>query len=83
MLHPIDKQTNKFKLAKQIKIYNAFHMSLLKEDTIKEERIDKMITKLELHAGNTQKYKVGAICNNTVSSKKVEDYLSGLYYFVM
>ena len=42
-------------------MHNVFHMSLLKKNTTKKERMDKKVTELDLEAGDSKKYKVEAI----------------------
>ena len=39
----------------------VFHVSLLKKDTTKKERVNKRVKKLELEADDSKKYKVKAI----------------------
>lgn len=51
-------------------------MSLLKQDTIKKEQVDKTI-ELELEKSNNKEYKVVTICNSTVYVSKSESHLQG------
>lgn len=82
------KQTCKLKLPKGWRIYDVFHISLLKHDIIKEGRVDKAKPRLEFDNsksegdGGSKKYKVEAIWNSAVYTKETEDYLPGLYYLV-
>ena len=57
-------------------------MSLLKQDTIRKERVDEKVTELEFKANNTKKYKMEAIEDNVVYANKAEGHLPGLYYLV-
>ena len=57
-------------------------MSLLKQDTIKKERIDENITELEFGAGNSEEYKVEASRDCAVYTKESEVYLTGLYHLI-
>ena len=42
-------------------MYNSFHVFLLEKKTIKKEQVDKRVTELELKAGDSKEYKIGAI----------------------
>ena len=44
--------------------------------------MDKNATKLDADDNESGKYKVKAICNSAVYTRKSADYLSGLYYLV-
>ena len=59
-----------------------FYVSLLEQDTIKKERVKKI---LELDAGNNSKeYEVEAIRDSAVYANKSESgHLLGLYYLVV
>ena len=64
-------------------MHNVFHMSLLEQDNTKKERVDKRVTKLELEAGDSKKYKVEAIWDSAVYASELElDKLPGLYHLV-
>ena len=59
-----------------------FHVSLLEQNTIRKERIEKI---LELNAGNkdSKEYKVEVIWDSAVYANKSElCHLPGLYYLV-
>ena len=61
-------------------IYDVFHVSLLEQDTIRKERVEKVS---ELNAGDDSKeYKVEAIWDSAVYARELEGYLPGLYYLV-
>ena len=83
MLYLVGKQVYKLDLLKQWRIYHVFHISLLEQDTIKKEQVDKKFTELEFEAGASKKYKVEAIQDSTVNANKAKDYLPGLYYVIM
>ena len=55
MLHLIGKQVYKLKLPKKLKIYNIFHILLLKQNTTKNKQVDKKITELKFQANNIKK----------------------------
>ena len=59
-------------------------MSLLKQDTTRKERMNKLFLEPELKfdAGNNKKYKVKAIINSAVFAKEAEGHLPSLYYLV-
>ena len=60
VLYLVGKQAYKLKLAKKWRIHNVFHVSLLEQDTIRKERVEKVP---ELDAGNKdrEEYKLEAI----------------------
>ena len=59
MLHPVGKQVFKLKLLKKWRIHNVSHVSLLEQDILKKERIEKVP---ELNTGNNrEEYKVEVI----------------------
>ena len=65
-------------------MHNVFHVSLLKQETTRKERVDKRVTELELEADNRKKYKVEAIWDSAVYASKLEScQLPGLYYLVV
>lgn len=66
ILHPVWKQANKINLLKKWKIHNIFHISQLKQNTTKKERVGKTMYQFEFKGnGNgdkaNSKYKVKAI----------------------
>ena len=64
-------------------MHNIFHVSLLEQDTTRKERVDERVKKLELGAGDSEKYKVEAIWDSAVYASKSESgQLPGLYYLV-
>ena len=64
-------------------MHNVFHVLLLKQNTIKKERVDKWVTKLELEAGNSNEYKIKAIWDSAIYASKSElGQLLELYYLV-
>ena len=59
-------------------------MSLLKQDTTKKKRMNKLFPEPEpeLDVGNNKKYEVEAIKDSAIYAKEAERYLLGLYYLV-
>ena len=56
---------------------------LLKHDTIRKKQIDETITQLKSEVSdNGKEYKIKTIWENAVYAKKLEGYLSSLYYLV-
>ena len=83
VLHLVGKQAYKLEIPKRWKMQNAFHVSLLEQDTTKKKRVDKQITELDLEVGNSKEYEVEAIWNSAVYASKSESgQLLGLYYLV-
>ena len=80
VLHLVGKQAYKLELPKKWKIHDVFHVLLLEQDTIRKERVKKV---LELDDGEDSKeYKVRAIWDNAVYARKSGSLLPGLYYLV-
>ena len=44
--------------------------------------MDETISQIELKEGNSEKYKVKAICENAVYASKLEGHLLSFYYLV-
>ena len=59
-------------------------MSLLKKDTTKKRRMNKLFSEPEpeFDAGNNKEYKVEVIKNSVIYAKKAEGHLPGLYYLI-
>ena len=82
VFYPVGKQIYKLQLFREKKIYNVFHVSLLEQDTIMKEWVDRDVTKLDA-SNDSDKYKVEVICNSVIYTKKSESgYLLRLYYLV-
>ena len=58
-------------------------MSILKKNTIKKKQINIFVTVPEFEADNNKEYKVKAIQNNAIYTKKAGKYLPGLYYLIV
>ena len=83
VLHPVDKQAYKLELSKKWRIDNVFHVSLLKQDTSRKERVDENMTELEFDAGDSEKFEVEAIWDSAVYAMELKSgHLLGLYYLV-
>ena len=59
-------------------------MSLLKQDTTKKRRMNKLFPEPEpeFDAGNNKEYEIEAIIDSAVYAKEAERHLPGLYYLV-
>lgn len=59
-------------------------MALLEYDILKKRWVNKITTQLKFEVkNNNTKYKFKEICNSAVYTKKLEDYLSNLYFIVL
>ena len=82
MLYPVIKQAYKLELLKEWKIYNVFHMSLLKQDITKREQVEKM-PELNTSNNDIKEYKMEAIQDSAIYAKKSESgHLLGFDYLV-
>ena len=72
VLHAVKKQAYTLKLPKRWRMYNVFYVLLLEQDTTRKKQVDKRVTKLELEAGDSEKYKVEAIWDSVVYASKLE-----------
>lgn len=70
-------QAYKLKLPKKWRIYDVFHISLLKQDTIRKGQVNKVTSTLKFAnrrvgnkdntgSGGGKKYEVEAICKSTI-----------------
>ena len=83
VLYLVGKQAYKLELPKRLRMHNVFHISLLEQDTIRKERVDKRVKELELKAGDSKEYEVEATQDSAVYASKSESgQLPGLYYLV-
>ncbi len=86
VLHVVGKQAYKLELLTKWKIYNLFHVSLLEQDTMRRERVDKARPKrekdLEIEARGDKEYEVEAIIDSAVYGQQANDQMPGLYYLV-
>lgn len=83
ILHCVKKQVYKLKLYNKQKIYDIFHVLLLKQDITKKRQVDENIIQLKFEIGNNKKYEVKIIWDNAVYAKKLNNNLSGLYYLIL
>ena len=83
MFHLVGKQTYKLKLPRKWKIHNLFHLSLLEQDNIKKERMNKFVELPKFDKGDNKKYKMGTIQDNAVYTKETNKHLPELYYLVI
>ena len=81
VLHPVRKQVYELELSKKWRIHDVFHISLLEQDTTRKGWVDENATKLE--DGDSKEYKVEAIWDSAIYTKKSESgHLPGFYYLV-
>ena len=81
MLHPVGKQAYKLELPKKWKIYDVFHVSLLKQDTIRKEWVEK-VPELDV-VDNSEEYEVEAFWDSAVYAMESKSgHLPGLHYLV-
>lgn len=53
------------------KIYDIFHISLLKQDTIKKKQVKELLEpEQKLNSKDNKEYKIKTICNNEVYTKE-------------
>ena len=84
ILHLVGKQAYKLDLPTKWKLYNVFHMSLLKQDIIKKRWMNELFSESEpeFDAGNNKEYKIEAIIDSAIYAKETKKHLLGLYYLV-
>ena len=76
------KQAYKFELPKKWRIHDIFHVSLLKQNTIRKGRVDENVTKFEA-GSNEEEYELEGIWDSVVYAKEsAMSHLPGLYYLV-
>ena len=84
VLHPVEKEAYKLEFSKKWKIYDVFHVSLLKQNNTRKRQADKNIIWLEFESSNNKEYKVEAIQESAVYVREAESgKLLGLYYLVL
>ena len=59
-----------------------FYVSLLEQNIIKKEQMNKFLPIFEFEIGNNKKYKVEAIWNNAIYSKEVGRLLPEPYNLI-
>ena len=83
VLYLVGKQDYKLELPKKWRIHNIFYMLLLEQDITRREWVDKNVTELEFKAGDSEEYKIEAICDNAINAKEAKSHLPGLYYLAL
>ena len=58
-------------------------MSLLEQNIIRKERVDKKVTEWEFEASNNKEYKVKAMWDSAIYANKTKDPLPELYYLIV
>ena len=83
VLYLVGKQEYKLELSKKWRIYDVFHISLLKQDTTRKERVDnENAEELDID-DKSGKYKVKAIRDSTVYARESKSgQLPSFYYLV-
>lgn len=61
ILYFVKNQVYKLKLSKKKKIYDLFHVLLLKQDIFRKKRADKIAIKLNFKTSNSKKDKMETI----------------------
>ena len=84
VLYPIGKQVYKLELPKKWGIHDIFHLSLLKQDTIRKGWVDdENATELDIGNNKSGNYKVEAIRDNAIYVRESKTgHLPGFYYLV-
>ena len=83
VLHSVGRQSYKLKLPKKWRVHDVFDVSLLEQDPIRKERVDKKVTELDFEAWNSEEYKVEVIWNSAVYvNKSKSSHLPGLDYLI-
>ena len=85
ILHTVGKQAYKLELPIKWKIYDLFHVSLLKQDIKRKKQVDNQALpkpEKEFEAKNNKEYKIKAIINSAVYGKEVNNQIPDLYYLV-
>ena len=80
VLYPVGKQAYKLKQPKKWRIYDVFHVSLLKQDITRKEQVEKIP---EWSANdNSEEYEVEAIWDNAVDVRESQGHLPRLYFLI-
>lgn len=72
----IEKQTYTLELSTKQKVYNVFYVSLLKQNIIKNGRVNEQYNNLpesekQFEAGDNKKYEVKVIINSMIYDQKI------------
>ncbi len=66
------------------KIYNAFYVSLLEQNTTKKRQVNNTLPESEkFEAGDNKEFEIEAIIYSTVNGKKINNQIPNLYYLVL
>lgn len=57
-------------------------MSLLEQNIIRKEQIDKNISELNFNVSNSKEYQIEVIHDGVIYASRIENYLQGFYYLV-
>lgn len=80
---PSKKLSLQARIAKKLRIYNIFHIFLLKQNTTRKKRVNKNNIQLEFDTGNKKGYKFEEIRNSAVYTRESKDFQTTLYHLIL